>query len=376
MPSTETGAADPWQAVQALLDQAVAAGTTPGAALCVRGAREEHRHCVAGQAELRPRARPVRVDTAWDLASLTKVLATTPLALALAAEGALDLDRPLRALLPDAPAQVTARHCLLHVSGLPAWQPLYAPILAQGRAWGSPDTCAAVLAAARQAPLQSAPGSRCLYSDLGFLLLQAALERAGGDRLDRLWQARVRAPAGVDLRWGWPGAAATEDCPVRGRVLAGEVHDLNAAVLGGLAGHAGLFGTAREVAALGAWQLRAWQGEVGPEAAPGVRAAWAEAGPGDRHLGWDGVSAQGSTAGRRWPADGVGHLGFTGTSLWLAPRQGVVVALCCNRVHPDVEGGSVPGLAPGPRTRAFRALRVAVHEAVVRALEAEGRWRD
>ncbi|RME20642.1 MAG: esterase, partial [Deltaproteobacteria bacterium] len=221
----------------------------------------------------------------------------------------------------------------------------------------------------------AAPGAVHCYSDLGILLLGAALEVVGGDRLDRLWDARVRRPTGVDLRFGWPDAAATEDCPVRRRVIVGEVHDLNAAVMGGIAPHAGLFGSAGEAAACAAWQLRAWQGRgdegLDPEL---VRTAWGWTAAGSHHLGWDGVSQPGSTAGPSWPPDGVGHLGFTGTSLWVAPRQDVIVCLCTNRVHPTIEGGASPGQPVGPRTRAFRALRPAVHRAIVAALAAGGRW--
>lgn len=363
-----------WDPVVALLDQAVADGVVPGVALCVRSADHVLFSYAAGHAELEPRRRAACEDTAWDLASLTKVLCTTPLCLRLHEQGRLDLDEPLDALLPDAPPGVTARHCLLHSSGLPAWRPLFQEVIARGWAWGAPATRQAVLHAARTTPTVAGPGARHAYSDLGMLLLGAAIEAREGERIDRLWEREVRCWMGVDLRWGWPDAAATERCPVRQRVIVGEVHDLNAAVLGGLAPHAGLFGSAAQVAAAGAWHLRCAQGRERGLSPETLDQAWSAEGPGSHHLGWDGVSPQGSSASDRWPPDGVGHLGFTGTSLWLAPRQDVVVALLSNRVHPEVEGGSVPGAAPGPRTRAFRVLRPAVHQAVVEALETLGRW--
>ncbi len=364
-----------WRPVRAVLDAAVADGTIPGWALCVRSSRAVDFAGHGGRAELRPRSRPVAEDQPWDLASLTKVLATTPLCLALVADGTLSLDSELQRFLPGVPAGLCVRHCLSHSSGLPPWAPLYEDVLADGLAWGSDAARERVVTQVLRTQLTAAPGTRHAYSDLGMLLLGRLLEVVGGDRLDRLWEPLVRRPSGADLRWGWPGAAATEDCPLRRRVIVGEVHDLNAAVMGGIAAHAGLFGSASAVAAFAAWQLRAWQGSGEEGLDPDLqRRAWSAPGPGSHHLGWDGVSQPGSTAGARWPADGVGHLGFTGASLWVAPRQDVIACLCTNRVHPTIEGGALPGQPPGPRTQAFRALRPAVHDAVVDALAASGRW--
>ncbi len=228
---------------------------------------------------------------------------------------------------------------------------------------------------ARRAALLSPPGAQHRYSDLGFLTLGALIEAAGGDRLDRLWERHVRAPSGADLRWGWPGAAATEDCPHRCRVIVGEVHDLNAAAMGGIAAHAGLFGCATEVARLVSWLLDSSHGAKGGLDPAAVAEAWTWQGPGSHRLGFDGVSPGASSAGPRWPLDGVGHLGFTGGSVWVAPRQRVVVAFLSNRVHPEIEGGAVPDGQTGPRTAAFKALRPQVHSAVVEGLMAQGLWR-
>jgi serine-type D-Ala-D-Ala carboxypeptidase len=360
-----------WAEVNGLMSDAVRDGVVPGCALCVRDLDEVLFLGAAGHAELRPRTRPVQPGLAWDLASLTKVLATTAIAVDLVRDGALDLDAPIREALGAGPPGVTARHLLQHTSGLPAWDQLAAKVDAAGRPWGTSETRSWVMEAALSAPVEAAPGSRHRYSDLGFLALGALLERVGGERLDRLFEARVRAPTGADLRWGWPGAAATEDCPVRGRVLVGEVHDLNAAAMGGIAPHAGLFGAPEAVAAAGAGWISSWQG--GDEA---LRLFWSARGAGSHVMGWDGVTKGGSTAGDRWPLDGVGHLGFTGCSLWLAPRQGISVALVSNRVHPEVEGGAVPNAPLTPRIQAFRALRPRLHTAIVDALHRAGRWRD
>lgn len=349
--------------VVALLDDALAQGWMAGCAVCVRTPDRVLWRYEAGAAELRPRARPVAPDQAWDLASLSKVLATTPLWMRWAGRG-WDLDAPITNWLPDAPAGVTVRHCLQHSSGLPAWRPLFEEVAASGRAWGTAATRAWVMAAARTTPVTAPPGTKHTYSDLGFLLLGALAEHVGGDRLDRLIEQEVRAQHGADLRWGWPGAAATEDCPVRGGVVVGTVHDLNAAVMGGIAPHAGLFGSATAVAEAAAWQLRAWCGDTSTGLDPAVvRHFWSAVGPGSHRLGWDSPTPGACSAGPRWPLDGVGHLGFTGCSVWIAPREERIVVVLSNRVHPDIEGGARPG-ADGPRTRAFRALRPALHTAI------------
>jgi serine-type D-Ala-D-Ala carboxypeptidase len=365
---------DAWQAVQRLLDEACAAGITAGASLSVVVPGRASRSLWSGCAEHRPLRRPAAEDTWYDLASLTKVLCTTSLAMAFVADGRLDLERPVRRWIPAAPAGVSAAHLLQHSSGLPAWLPLFDDVIGRGLAWGGRDARAAVLDRICRAPLHAAPGQQHCYSDLGFLLLGAALEVVGGAPLDVLFATHVRGPSGVDLRWGAAGAAATEDCPVRGGVVVGTVHDLNAAVLGGVASHAGLFGTARAVASVGAWVLAGGPGGGGDTGLDVLRRFSGRDGPGSHALGWDRPTPGACSAGPRWPSDGLGHTGFTGTSLWLAPRAGVAVALLCNRVHPRVDGGSWPGAVVSARTRQFRALRPAVHEAVIDALSAEGSW--
>ena len=363
-----------WSRVEALLEQAVADGVVPGCALCVRTRDEELFVRELGAAELRPRKRPVVRDQPWDLASLTKVLCTTPLTLAMVAAGRLSLDDTLVQRLGSGPPGVTLRHLLQHASGLPAWLPLFEGLPAPGEAWGSRATRAACMGRALDEPLEGPPGLAHRYSDLGFLALGAVLESVGGARIDTLFERWLPLPPEADLRWGWPEAAATEDCPVRQRVIVGEVHDLNAAVMGGRAPHAGLFGSVRGVAAAAAWQLRAWEGEIPELPRRLVREAWSEEGPGSHRLGWDGVTAGASTAGGLWPRDGVGHTGFTGCTLWIAPRQGVVVAFLSNRIHPEILGGARPDAPVDARLAAYRRLRPALHTAVVEALQGAGRW--
>ncbi len=363
-----------WSRTEGLVTAALEAGVMPGCAVCVRTANEELWVHEAGAAELRPRFRAVAENQPWDLASLTKVLATVPLCLSLVSQGALSLETEVRSVLGQGPPDVRIRHLLQHSSGLAAWLPLFDEVVGAHDAWGTAEIRQRVYGAAQRSRPRDRPGASHIYSDLGFLTLGAVLETVGGARIDELWQRHVELPAEADLRWGWPGAAATEDCPQRGRVVIGEVHDLNAAVMGGRAPHAGLFGSVRGVAAAAAWQLRAYQGHHGGLPPGLVRQAFSLQGPGSHRLGWDGVTPGASTAGPRWPLDGVGHTGFTGCTLWIAPRQGIVVAMLSNRVHPEIAGGAVPGAPVTPRLAAFRAFRPALHTAIVDALEADGRW--
>ena len=340
-----------WSAVDRLLDEALAAGVGSAAELVVRsGGREAHRY-LAGVARRVPSVRPLVEPPLWDLASVTKALVGAPVAWALVDAGELAFGDPVSRYVPGAAAGVTIAQLLSHSSGYPAWAPLYEGVTAP---WGSPTARAQVLQAAATAPLQSPPGEAHAYSDLGFLTLCAALEAAGGERIDALWRRLVAAPMGLGgLRWtpgALPGIVAAEDCPVRGRVVEGEVHDLNCASMGGWSTHAGLFGTGRAVAAAGQGFLDRLRG--GASAAQAR--AWSERGAGSHRLGWDGVSRPSST-GSYFPGDAVGHLGFTGTSLWVIPSLEVVVALLTNRVHPTLDAR-------------IRALRPAVHDAVMVAL--------
>ena len=366
---------DPWTNLRNIVQDAVDHVSCAGISVSVRTLDGEVCLIERGRAEVCPHKRAVRPGQVWDVASLTKVLATASVCAALVDRGELDLDDPLARLLPGAPSGVTPRHCLSHASGWPAWRRLFDIAEAEALVWGTASTRQRLLETCWTTPLEAEAGVRHRYSDIGMLALGAFLEQLTGRRLDVLWHQLVGTPTGIDLRWGWPGAAATEHCPLRKRMVVGEVHDLNAAVLGGIAAHAGLFGSASSVSALGVAAIRSSRGD-GWVSAQTMKSFWAHRGPGSHHLGWDGVTPGASSAGPRWPHDGVGHLGFTGCSLWLAPRQGVSVSVLSNRVHPVVEGGSVPGAPLHPRYRRFKAMRPAVHTAVVGALEQLGHWHS
>ncbi len=363
-----------FDAVDGLLAGAVADGVFPGTSLCVRSAGQVLHRYSTGHSELRPTLRVADDKTVWDVASLTKALATTPVAMAMVDAGLLDLDRPVRDSLPDVAPGITPRHLLSHTSGMAPWMSMAEKLGLKGA--GTEAVRQEVMRIARTSKLNASPGEKYAYSDLGFLTLCSLFETLTNERLDTLYERWVRAPSEVDLRFGWANAAATEECPVRGALVRGEVHDLNAWLMGGVSSHAGLFGTAESVAAAAAWQLRAWSGEEGIGLSPRtVREFWSFQGVGSHHLGWDGVS-ENSSAGLLWPRDGVGHLGFTGCSVWIAPRQNVVVAWTTNRVHPEIEGGAVPAAPLSDRYVAFRSLRPKVHTAVIEALKAQSHWTE
>lgn len=303
-------------------------------------------------------------DTIYDLASLTKVIATTTMAMVLVDEGRLALDKPVRDYLPlfngAGKDRVTVRHLLTHSSGVDWWAPLYEEL--EGRA--------AYVARIQQMDLVYDPGSKTVYSDLGLILLGEVLERVAGQPLDVFVRQRVFRPLGMNDTMFRPPAklrqriAPTEQDPWRGRTLRGEVHDENAFALGGVAPHAGLFSTAGDLARFAQMLLN---GGVFEHRRIVSRATIEEftrlAGVPDssRALGWDTRSPDGySSAGALFSAASFGHTGFTGTSVWIDPARQLFVILLTNRVHPTRENKQI------------REVRPAVADAVVRALADPG----
>jgi CubicO group peptidase (beta-lactamase class C family) len=342
-----TAAAHPdWHAVTAYLDSAVAAGAAPGAVLgvSVGGRRFFYGTGRLGQDD------PTRPDssTIYDLASVTKVVALTTLAMMAVDEGRLDLDAPIQRYVPEFRGRdkerVTVRHLLTHSSGLPPFRLLYKETATREEALALTDTTA----------LDTVPGAREVYSDLGIIVLTQAIERLYGARIDTLFAERVAEPLGLtSMRYlpppGWiPRIAPTENDPWRGHVVRGEVHDENTARLGGVSGHAGLFSDALDLVRFGEWiagglehpgaSLHLVQA-IAPAPPPPPRSLPAFAVrqdlvPGSsRALGWDtpsGVSSGGSHIART----SIGHTGFTGTSIWIDPTRDLVIVLLSNRVHP------------------------------------------
>lgn len=318
-----------------IVEAALADGAAPGAAVAVgRWGRIVHLKGY-GRTDHAPEAPAVDDSTLWDLASLTKVVGTTTAAMLLEEEGLLDIDRPVREYLPefDAPDKrdITVRMLLVHTGGLEAFAPL----------WQTLRGPEAYLAEINRRPIEAPPGSRMRYSDWDFVLLGMIVERLAGEPLDVFLERRVWTPLGMRdtgfnpsdaLR---PRIAPTEIDTLRGGLVHGFVHDENAWALGGVAGHAGLFSSARDLAAFATMLLAG--GRAGDDwlIAPATLARWTarqERGS-SRALGWDTPSPP-SSAGRFFSPRSFGHTGFTGTSIWIDPERGVFVVLLTNRVNP------------------------------------------
>ena len=381
-----------WSAIQRKLaraeraiDKAIEKAETPGAVLLARmpkhGEVIEHfsRH---GLAVVRPERTPMARDTLFDLASLTKPLATTTAILLLVHEGAVGLDDPVAKHLPGFAERdkerVTLRHLLTHSSGLKPWRGFHDLLLQKERKTGerligTPAAREFVIDRVLRSGLVHEPGEAAVYGDLDFIVLGALVEAVTHQRLDAFCAERIFAPLGmretffVRLGDGEPGlppalharVAATENCPWRGRILWGEVHDPNASVMGGVAGHAGLFASADDVMRFATTLLDVWHGrsDVWPrellheftrrQNLP-VNSDWA--------LGWDTPTAGASSSGRHFSPASIGHLGFTGTSLWIDLEREAVVVLLTNRVHLVAK-------------RSRFELRPLVHDLVIEAFE-------
>ncbi|MDR6832926.1 MULTISPECIES: serine hydrolase [unclassified Sphingopyxis] len=325
---------------------AVEAGRIPGAALGIVSADGESAVRFAGMAALVPNPEPLTREHWFDLASLSKVIATTTMILTLADQGRLDLDRTLTDAIPDlrqydvanaAERRLTFRDCLMHRTFLPAVEPIYT--------YG--DDPARLRAFVLQREWRHGPP---VYSDINFILLGIAIERLTGAELSD-W------PLGEGLSFGPPPgpAVATEFCHWRGRVLRGEIHDENAYALGGVAGHAGLFGTIDGVLGFAQTMLD------GSMLSPTMMAEVKNANEAHRTCGWERAFT-GWHGGDACSVDTIGHTGFTGTGLWIDFERGLGWALLTNRVHPTRHFDS--GIA---------ALRPAVGDQLIAAWDAQER---
>lgn len=300
--------------------------------------------------------------TLFDVASLTKVVATTPMAMLLYERGLLDLDAPVAAIIPEFTAdaekdprrrEVTLRMLLSHSSGLPAYEKLFLKARTRGE----------LLHAVYTMPLTADPATRAEYSDIGFILLGIALERLADEPLDRFCQREIFAPLSMaGTTFNPPGELRPKIPPTANdqiflhRIIQGEVQDENASVLGGVAPHAGLFSTAEDLAKFAHCMLQQGRPIFRPETISlFTRRESAPAGT-SRALGWDTPSAP-SQSGRYFSPQSFGHLGYTGTSIWIDPaaRQ-LSITLLTNRTWPDCSN------------HAIKQVRPEFHDAVVEAL--------
>lgn len=363
--------------IESYLAACIARGDFPGAAWGVLQGGAEQRGAI-GRRTLLPAPRPVLPSTLFDLASLTKI-ATTYAALRLHARGVLDVHAPLGELIPESRRRPlsTARlsDLLAHASGLPAWRPLYVDCRRRGDGRiALEDAVAAILGRRLLAP----PRTRVLYSDLGFVLVQAVLERASGLPLDALVRAEVAVPLRADLTFRPPASArsrcaatelgngheramvralgeSTRAAGLRRELMQGEAHDHNAWSLGGIAGHAGLFAAVPAVIALGGVPLGTPSGYLPDRVRRLLLRCHTPGTGGMRSVGLQLAGDPGSSAGAALSRAAVGHTGFTGTSLWADPRRDAVLVLLTNRMHPHRSGADMHSLRRGFHAAALGA---------------------
>ena len=314
-----------------VLDRAVADSAFPGAFVVVGRRSGIIAQLGAGHLDLAPSPVPDE-HTLWDMASLTKVLALTSAMMQLVEQGKVELDAPVQRYLPQwtgpNKARVTVRDLLTHRSGLPAWRPIYKEAT-------TPTEALALVVAT---PLDTLPGVRMVYSDLGAILMGEIVRAVSGQRIDAYTRDHVFAPLGMKETGYLPDPsllsriAPTEVDPWRQRHLRGEVHDENAFALGGVAGHAGLFGTASDLAVFAQMLLDGGTYNGVHIVADSTIKQFTARAAGSRALGWE--VGEGQHGSGNFLRDGAfGHTGFTGTSLWIDPDREMFVILLTNRVH-------------------------------------------
>ena len=341
-----------------VLEKAIAERAFPGCALAVTLRGELVAHKALGRFAYDPGSPAVTTDSIFDLASVSKVIATTTMAMILYERGVLDLEAPVAAIVPEFATdderrrQVTLRMLLAHSSGLPAYVKLFQ--LAQTR-----DE---LLAAAFKTDLTADPGTRAEYSDIGFIVLGAALERLADEALDVFCQREVFGPLGMShtafsppKSWKDRIVPTADDKTFRQRVIQGEVQDENASVLGGVAGHAGVFATAGDVAMFAHCMLSGGRPILRPNTVELFTRRESAPHRTSRALGWDTPSSP-SQSGKYFSSRSFGHLGYTGTSLWIDPERQLSIALLTNRTWPDC------------KNQAIKQVRPAFHDAVAEDL--------
>jgi CubicO group peptidase (beta-lactamase class C family) len=345
-------------AVEDATEQAAKQGVFPGAVLLVGRGEDVIYERAFGWRSLLPDRAPMDPSTIFDLASLTKPLATTLGIMLLVNEKKVHLDDRVTRFVPTfANTATKIRHLLNHTSGLPAWKPYYEGLISDVDSAGtgligSARAKSYILEQIhREAPL-SEPGAQALYSDLGFMVLGEIIETISGTNLDVFFHDRIaqrlklRSTAFIDLtrcstslsQFEEDEIAPTELCPWRKKVLCGEVQDDNAFAAGGVAGHAGLFSSAGDIHKMVAQLDRCLQGRDSflPQELIQEFFTKNDSVPGSTYaLGWDTPAPEKSSSGMHFSRTTVGHLGFTGTSLWWDLEKNCHVILLTNRVHPN-----------------------------------------
>ena len=342
-----------------ILQTAVEQGVFPGASLAVVHRGKLIALKALGRFTYEPGSSAVSVESIYDLASLTKVIATTAACMILYERGVFQLGQPIVEVLPEFASydhrrnEVTFQMLLAHSSGLPAYLRLFETVCSKEE----------LITQAFKVPLVTDPLTSAEYSDIGFILLGAALEQMTGAPLNEFCRREIFLPLGLNHTGYKPPAEwkpfippAVDDQAFRHRVIQGEVHDENAWVMEGVAGHAGVFATARDVSVFTHCMMSGGAPLVRPETVQLFTRRQPQPWGTSRALGWDTPSAP-SQSGRYFSPSSYGHLGYTGTSLWIDPVRQLSVTLLTNRTWPDC------------RSQGIKEIRPALHDAVIEALK-------
>ncbi len=348
----------------AVLRDAIYQQAFPGAALAVAHQGKLIASHGFGRFTYDDSASLVTRDTVFDIASITKAVATTSMAMILFERSVLNLDSPIGEVLPEfvtlsPPHQkpkreaVTIRMLLAHSSGLPAYERLFE--FAQNRQ--------ELLRAALTTPLAAVPGTRAEYSDIGFILLGEILERLAGEPLDQFAQREIFDRLGLSRTWFVPPLEmralippTEDDRSFRKRIIQGEVNDENAWVMGGVGGHAGMFAAATDISLFAECMLKGGTPLVNPATLALFTRRQESPHGTSRALGWD-MPSHPSSSGTHFSPSSYGHLGFTGTSLWIDPKRHLSVTFLTNRTWPDRSSQQI------------RVVRPLLHDAIVEAIE-------
>jgi serine-type D-Ala-D-Ala carboxypeptidase len=371
-----------WSEVERAFNDAVEQHVIPGATLVVRRGADVAFEGAFGFRSIEPDRTPAKIETVYDLSSLTKALATTVAVMILARDSKFRLDDRVTRFFPNfgvhGKTTITFRQLLAHCSGLAAWRPFYqriADIESSGRVNFMASRGAKEFAYEeihREKP-DAKPRSKTIYSDLGFIVLGETIEKIAGMSLNRFCREKILRPLGlratdyIDIslvrsRRLEPVAdmfAPTGFCQSRKRLLVGEVDDENAFAMGGVAGHAGLFAPVREIDRLARELIACYAGKSDFVPQKIIREFWTRdtTVPGSTWaLGWDMPSPENSSSGHRFSPAAVGHLGFTGTSIWIEPDSEVAISMLTNRVHPRRDNEKI------------REFRPKIHDLIMEAL--------
>ena len=356
--------------IEALMMTGLREGVYPGAVLLVAKGGDILFFHKAGHSSFIPDRTPMHKDTIFDLASLSKPLATTLAIMKLVDEGTIHLDQTIMSLLkkvlPSDKRTLTPRLLLSHSAGLIDWKPYYLELVK----YRTEERKRVVREWLLEAPLVYHPGQNCLYSDLGFIILEWLVEETAGMSMAVFLERHFYRPLSLKdtflcseaslPRFKKEAFAATEACPWRREIIQGQVHDENAFALGGYSGHAGLFGTAEEVYKIVNLLREHYMGVrddfLGPETVREFFAKQENTTACTWALGWDTPSLENSSSGRYFSSKSVGHLGFTGTSIWMDLEKDAIAILLSNRIHPT------------RRNEKIKAFRPLLHDVVMEEL--------